>query len=77
MSETEYEYIKERLPEWAKSVEYFAEAMANGKKYEEYYSGLLAGLTMAAKDLGALSNADYFVGAAIKNAREAAGNETA
>lgn len=72
MTDTQYDYIKENLPDWANEVERFAKYLATAKSesFRQGYDGALYGMAVGAKTLGMLSEASEFVDEAIKRAKE-------
>lgn len=72
MSDAQYDFIKENLPEWASEVEDVALVyVSSDGGTREYYEGILRGLARGAERLGVLTEAAAFVHEAVDRAKEA------
>ena len=72
MTDTQYGYIQEKFPKWAKHVEEVAAMLCNdapGTNVAALDTGCLFGLAAAMTETGQLSEAFEFVSEAINRAR--------
>lgn len=70
MSDTQYDFIRDALPEFAHSVEVLAEYVCSiPQERRAGYLKKLDGMAVAAKALGVLSEADDFINEALRRAK--------